>query len=257
MIEAAKRGEEQRVAESCKANLKEFFSYINSRKPVRNKIDPLHDCGGTLQNTDFKMADILSTQFSSVFTEEEERAIPKPVLVHEGEYMENIQRKGEVPRDWREANVTPIFKKGDLKASNKVQHRRLMPKVRAMGIRGAVFNWIKDRRHRVVISGAKFFDDTKLGINVATFERVEILRSDLEKVGNWSEKCLLPFDLDKSKIIHIGYANQRTDSLLGHGMATLCYGNRTALSPVVITSEMLLVDDQTLVTPLSYSYHIS
>ena len=385
MIEVAKRGEEQRVALSCKANPKEFFSYVNSRKPVKNKIGPLRDSGGTLRNTDVEMANILNDHFSSVFTEEVNGDIPEPVLVHEGLPLDHIEcsneevldrleklcankspgpdaflpkllkitreevaphlveifRKsletGEVPIDWREANVTPIFKKGDhgkpenyrpisltsivgkmlesiiadkivdfleennlllnsqhgfrrhrscltnlieffhgimqdydrdravdilyldfKKAFDKVPHQRLMSKVRALGIQGSLSNWIeawlKDRRQRVVINGAssswtcvksgvpqgsvlgpllfiiyindidvgivnhiaKFADDTKLGGNMADPECIESLRLDLQKIAEWSEKWLMPFNLDKCKVMHIGHANQKADySMLG------------------------------------------
>ena len=142
------------------------------------------------------------------------------------------------------------------KAFDKVPHKRLMSKVRALGITGAVSNWIeawlKDRRQRVAINGAssnwipvlsgvpqgsvlgpllfiiyindidvgivnriaKFADDTKLGANVATSESVEMLRLDLEKLGEWSVKWLMPFNLDKCKVMHIGHANQNADYLL-------------------------------------------
>ncbi|XP_076029968.1 uncharacterized protein LOC143018481 [Oratosquilla oratoria] len=68
---------------------------------------------------------------------------------------------------------------------------------------------------------AKFTDDTKSGANVATLESVEILRSDFEKVGEWSEKCLMPLNLDECKIMDIRHANQRAGySLLGHDIAS-------------------------------------
>ncbi|XP_076047209.1 uncharacterized protein LOC143028724 [Oratosquilla oratoria] len=71
-----------------------------------------------------------------------------------------------------------------------------------------------------VIRITKFADDTKLGGNVATPESVEILRSDLEKVGKWSEEWLMPFNLAKCKTMHTRHANQRTDySLLGLDIA--------------------------------------
>jgi len=161
MIETAKRSEEQRVAAACKTNPKEFFSHVNSRKPVKNKIGPLRDEGGTLRSTDLEMANILNEHFSAVFTDEVDGEIPEPILVHEGVPLDHVEcsneevlnrlkklcpnkspgpdgflpkllkesgevvaphlgeifrssmRTGEVPKGWREANVTPIFKKGD------------------------------------------------------------------------------------------------------------------------------------------------
>jgi hypothetical protein len=31
------------LAELCKENVKSFFSYVNNRKPIRGKLDPLKD----------------------------------------------------------------------------------------------------------------------------------------------------------------------------------------------------------------------
>ncbi len=56
---------------------------------------------------------------------------------------------------------------------------------------------------------------------MATSESVEILRSDLGKVGEWSKKWVMPFNLDKCKVMHIGHANQNADySLLNQDMVS-------------------------------------
>ena len=283
-IRAAKRDEEIRVARLCKENPKEFFSYVNSRKPVRRRIGPLANEDGTLTHTDAENANVLNRFFSSVFTEENgpiadfsdtyegvkleeiefipsavKRAIarlkknksPGPdgflprvlkevqdeIIPHLVSIFNCSMRSGCVPRDWREAEVTPIFKKGDAgqpsnyrpisltsivgklmesiivdcvsehlesnsllrssqhgfrrqrscltnlveffhfvfsehdrdkavdviyldfqKAFDKVPHHRLLRKVRALGIDGAVArwieNWLDDRRQRVVVHGS-------------------------------------------------------------------------------------------------------
>ena len=282
-IRAAKRNEEIRVARLCKENPKEFFSYVNSRKPVHRRIGPFGNEDGTLSRTNAEIASVLNGFFSSVFTEED-GPIPDFGEPYVGEKLEDIEftssavknamsrlkknkspgpdgflprvlkevedeviphlvtifnasiRSGCVPRDWREAEVTPIFKKGDVsqpsnyrpisltsivgklmesimvdlisdhlesngllrssqhgfrrrrscltnlveffhfvfsehdrdkavdviyldfqKAFDKVPHRRLLGKVRALGIDGSVANWIEnwldDRRQRVVVHG--------------------------------------------------------------------------------------------------------
>jgi hypothetical protein len=38
LIRAVNRNEEHRVAAVCKQNPKEFFDYVNSRKPIRSSI---------------------------------------------------------------------------------------------------------------------------------------------------------------------------------------------------------------------------
>ena len=374
-IRAAKRSEELRVARLCKENPKEFFGYVNSRKPIRRTIGPLRNEEGTLKHSDAENANLLNDYFSSVFTEEC-GPIPQPTDSYSGEKLEAMDftegeikkkiadlktnkspgpdgflpkvlkevcdevsrhlcaifnmsiRTGCVPRDWREAEVTPIFKKGDRnqpsnyrpisltsivgklmesimvdkvtsylesnlllrssqhgfrrqrscltnlveffhfvfsehdrekavdviyldlkKAFDKVPHRRLLKKVRALGIAGAVGDWIENwlhsRRQRVVVNGqksgwlpvtsgvpqgsvlgpllfiiyvndiddgitariSKFADDTKLGMNVADAENVERLQADLRKLGEWSDKWQMPFNVEKCKVMHIGHRN--------------------------------------------------
>ena len=136
------------------------------------------------------------------------------------------------------------------KAFDKVPHKRLMAKVRSLGIIDEVGDWIEDwlsdRKQRVVINGtssgwrdvtsgvpqgsvlgpllfiiyindldlglvskiSKFADDTKVGINADSDAAVKQLQEDLRKVGEWSKKWQMPFNLDKCKIMHIGHKNK-------------------------------------------------
>ena len=265
------------------------------------------------------------------------REVSKQVAPHLTAVFNKSLETGIIPEDWRLANVTPIYKKGDRKeagnyrpislisvvgkllegiitdatvehlethnlimdsqhgfrqkrscltnlleffhdmmrehdkdraidvlyldfqkAFDKVPHGKLMSKVRALGIRGKVAdwieNWLSDRKQRVVVNGtasewscvtsgvpqgsvlgpllfiiyindidigllskvSKFADDTKLGANVSSPEGVQQLQSDLQKLGEWSEKWQMPFNLAKCKVMHIGHSNPRSDySLLG------------------------------------------
>ena len=144
------------------------------------------------------------------------------------------------------------------KAFDKVPHRRLMAKVKALGIGGSVADWITawltGRKQRVVIGGtpsgwspvtsgvpqgsvlgpllfliyindidqglvsklSKFADDTKLGINTADPNAVEMLRRDLARIGDWSERWQMPFNTGKCRVLHVGARNPRSDyRLLG------------------------------------------
>ena len=135
------------------------------------------------------------------------------------------------------------------KAFDKVPHKRLMAKVRGLGIIDEVGDWIEDwisdRKQRVVINGkssewmpvtsgvpqgsvlgpllfiiyindlglglvskiSKFADDTKIGTSADNEGKVKQLQEDLEKIGDWSEKWQMPFNLDKCKVMHIGHKN--------------------------------------------------
>ena len=149
------------------------------------------------------------------------------------------------------------------KAFDKVPHKRLMAKVRSLGIIDEVGDWIEDwiggRKQRVVINGessewvpvtsgvpqgsvlgpllfiiyindlglglvskiSKFADDTKLGSNADNEEAVRQLQKDLEKIGEWSEKWQMPFNLEKCKVMHIGYKNMNHKyNLLGKELET-------------------------------------
>ena len=137
------------------------------------------------------------------------------------------------------------------KAFDKVPHKRLMMKVRSLGIVGRIADWIEDwladRKQRVVINGSasswkkvtsgvpqgsvlgpilfiiyindldlgliskvsKFADDTKIGINANNDEAVQNLKTDLKKIENWSVKWQMPFNVDKCKVMHIGFRNRK------------------------------------------------
>lgn len=287
LVRRAKHDEELRVAAACKQNPKEFFSYVNSRKPIRANIGPLTSDQGNLITSNEGIAGVLNDYFASVFTEESDDAIPEPEIRYRGmQPLEDIQCTsgeitdkiktlkanksagpdgflpgvikavsemivphllevfnhslgvGAVPDDMKIAEVAPIHKKGprDIpgnyrpisltsvvgklmesviadrivehletnnllgnsqhgfrrkrscltnlleffhhmitvydtskaidvlyldfrKAFDKVPHKRLMAKVRALGIGGRVANWIEhwlaDRQQRVVINGGK------------------------------------------------------------------------------------------------------
>ena len=404
-IRSAKRNEEIRVARICKKNSKEFFSYVNSRKPISKRIGPLESDNGTLYSSDKENATLLNEYFSSVFTVENDLYDPEPGVVHQGNSINSIRctveevskkidnldsykapgtdrflprvlkevrdeispqlvtlfnrslETGVVPQDWREANVTPLFKKGATskpgnyrpvsltsvvgkllesiivdkltdhlegnnllknsqhgfrrhrscltnlleffhevftehdrckavdviymdfqKAFDKVPFRRLMLKVRALGVEGEISrwieNWLSERRQRVVINSeasgwtsvtsgvpqgsvlgpllfiiyindidegivsriSKFADDTKLGSDVSTPEKVEQLQLDLEKLGEWSDKWQMPFNATKCKVMHIGYRNPHSEYIL-QGKALESTDSEKDLG-VVITNDL-------------------
>jgi ribonucleases P/MRP protein subunit RPP40 len=53
----------------------------------------------------------------------------------------------------------------------------------------------------------KFADDTKLFGTVGTLEEVNKMREDLVRLGEWSKDWLMLFNVDKCKVMHVGYGN--------------------------------------------------
>ena len=68
--------------------------------------------------------------------------------------------------------------------------------------------YINDLDLGLVSKISKFADDTKMGINADSDAAVKQLQEDLRKVGEWSKKWQMPFNLDKCKIMHIGHNNK-------------------------------------------------
>ena len=139
------------------------------------------------------------------------------------------------------------------KAFDRVSHQRLLTKLYNIGIRGNLMNWIKDflkgREQRVVVnnefsdwasvvSGIPqgsvlgpslftifindipnditsnvffFIDDTKL-YNSAHINN--LIQEDLNHLLQWSNKWLLPFNIEKCKVLHYGKVNPKNDYMM-------------------------------------------
>ena len=139
------------------------------------------------------------------------------------------------------------------KAFDRVSHQRLLTKLYNIGIRGTLMNWIKDflkgREQRVVVnnefsdwesvvsgipqgsvlgpslftifindipnditSNVKIFaDDTKL-YNSAHLNH--LIQEDLNHLLQWANKWLLPFNIEKCKVLHYGKVNPKNDYMM-------------------------------------------
>jgi hypothetical protein len=135
------------------------------------------------------------------------------------------------------------------KAFDKVPHRRLMKKVFVMDIEvifNWIEDWLKSRKQRVCLAGSssewayvssgvpqdsvlgplfliyindiddgivskilKFADDTKLYGQVGTAEDIAKLTNDRERLAGWSKEWLMLFNVEKCKVMHIGFGNIR------------------------------------------------
>ena len=91
LVRAAKRNEEMRVALLCKENPKEFFKYVNSRKPISKKIGPLEDTNGNLHFSDEENAVLLNDYFSSVFTVENDQNPPQQGVNENAAVLETVR----------------------------------------------------------------------------------------------------------------------------------------------------------------------
>ncbi|GAB0199179.1 mitochondrial enolase superfamily member 1 [Grus japonensis] len=95
---------------------------------------------------------------------------------------------GEVPVDWKLANIVPIFKKGEKEDP---------------GLEGVV---------------SKFADDTKLGGAVDSIEGGEALQKDPDRLENWAITNCMRFNKGKCWILHLGRGNPGYTYRLGNEM---------------------------------------
>ncbi|CAM4662359.1 unnamed protein product [Lepidochelys kempii] len=150
-IRRAKSHLELQLARDVKSNKKGFFRYGGNKKKAKECVGPLLNEGGNLVTEDVEKANVLNAFFASVFTnkvssqtaalgitkwgrdgqpsveievvrdylekldvhksmglKELAAVIAEPLAI----IFENSWRTGEVPDDWKKANVVPIFKKG-------------------------------------------------------------------------------------------------------------------------------------------------
>ena len=135
------------------------------------------------------------------------------------------------------------------KAFDSVPHQRLLKKIYGYGIRGNLYNWIKDflthRRQRVVLNSAKsewanmlrgipqgsalgplllyindsssdvqsyikiFADDTKLFSGIKDEYDSEVLQNDLYLLDKWSRTWQINFSIINCKVLHLGKKNRQ------------------------------------------------
>ncbi|KAK4816622.1 hypothetical protein QYF61_019321 [Mycteria americana] len=97
--------------------------YISSKRRAKENLQPLVDRGGNTVTKDEEKAEVLNAFFASVFNSRANCSLgTQPLELEDRDGDQNgapiIQGEmqswltGEVPADWRLANVTPIFKKG-------------------------------------------------------------------------------------------------------------------------------------------------
>ena len=166
MIRNSKKNLELHIANASKENPKEFYNYARKKRVLSSNIGPLIMENGQHTEDDSEMADILNEYFASVFTSEDNTAMPPSLppqdesfidsfVFTENDILRTINKlkanktpgpdkispriikevkneilkplsilfnkslaSGKVPSEWKLANVTPIFKKGDKSKPN-------------------------------------------------------------------------------------------------------------------------------------------
>jgi hypothetical protein len=61
----------------------------------------------------------------------------------------------------------------------------------------------------------KFADDTKLFRAISNQNDIDLIRADLSKLNDWSNRWLMPFNIDKCKVLHIARDVHATEYFIG------------------------------------------
>ena len=101
-------------------------------------------------------------------------------------------KKGDVPFEWKEANIIPLFKKGSY-----------------------IYIYIYDLDDNIISNVLKFADDTKVFRKINTDGYKQHLQNDLDRLMKWSEKLQMLFNFGKCKCLHTGQGNLDVNYKMG------------------------------------------
>ena len=117
-------------------------------------------------------------------------------------------------------------------AFDKVSQKRLLKKLHTYGIRGQVYEWIKEflnkRKQRVIINGSKsdwrnvtsgipqgsvlgpvllklFADDANVYDIISSLNDVQPLQRSVNNAGTWSIDWEMLFNINKCHQLHVGH----------------------------------------------------
>ncbi|KAK2145379.1 hypothetical protein LSH36_683g03062 [Paralvinella palmiformis] len=136
--------------------------------------------------------------------------------------------EGKVPTSWKDANVTPIFKKGSRKNQVTIDQSKRSTTLQLLRV---LYQWIEmidnsDCFDVMYMNFSKAFDTVPLqrlirklavyGINDKLLKWIEDflsnrrqrVSSDLDKLLMWADKWQLQFNASKRKVIHYGRRNK-------------------------------------------------
>ncbi|CAL4190637.1 unnamed protein product, partial [Meganyctiphanes norvegica] len=153
-------------------------------------------------------------------------------------FEESLQT-GETPDDWRKANVTPIFKKENDLMSDK-QHGFREGRSCLSNLLTTLEDWtsilddgdcvdvayldfkkafdLVSHKH-LLLKLQKYEDDSKIYCRVPRERNGkpelegshELLQNDLNELHKWATKWKMSFNVNKCKVMHLGYGNPRQE----------------------------------------------
>jgi hypothetical protein len=92
MIRNAKREVERKLALENRGNSKPFFAYLKSKLKSKTPVGPLKTRDGAVISDNAEMAAMLNDFFSSVFTDEGDRPVPRAAENDVGSRLEERKR---------------------------------------------------------------------------------------------------------------------------------------------------------------------
>ena len=82
---------ELKLAASIEKDSKSFFSYVNNKKKLGSKIEPLKDVNNSIVTDDLEMANIVNNYFSTFFTKDSGDCLSNLAsFLDENEYLSSI-----------------------------------------------------------------------------------------------------------------------------------------------------------------------
>ncbi|KAK4806522.1 hypothetical protein QYF61_021358 [Mycteria americana] len=138
--------------------------------------------------------------------------------------LEMLWGLGEVPEDWKKANVKPIFKQGrkeDAGSCQPISHDTPVDKRSKYGLEKWKMRWMEkclnprglcppligvlEDGTRGIVS--RFVDDTELGGVAGTAAGCTAAQKDVGRLEKWAERKLIKFNKGKDKVLPLGRHN--------------------------------------------------
>ena len=172
--------------------------FRSGRSCLTNLVDFFHDMFSIYNKS--MAVDILYLDFRKAFDK-----VPHKTLMAKVKSLGIIDEVGDWIEDWLSDRKQRVVINGTSSGWREVTSG--VPQGSVLGPLLFII-YINDLDLGLVSKIGKFADDTKMGINADSDAAVKQLQEDLRKVGEWSKKWQMPFNLDKCNIMHIGHKNK-------------------------------------------------